>query len=218
MLKQWGSFLLDLLFPPRCPICRSGVNTHGAWCDICLSAAWAPRWLDLASHGLTALDDCYTLCNYTAGIQRLIRSMKFRRERRYGRHINWLLNQAQLDCLSSFAEVIPVPLSAERLAARGYNQTEVMFRPWAQDHSFIWHDALVRIKTTAPQWELTLGQRRSNIKGAFAVTRHTGLSGKHILLVDDIFTSGTTMEECSQVLKQAGSSRVTGLVIASGAK
>ena len=217
MLKILQSSFLDILFPPRCPVCRTAVATHGIWCNTCFRAAWAPRSLHLATHGLEALDDCHVLCNYTAGVQRIIRDMKFRQARRYGCHISWLLRQASLDAVGPIDAIIPVPLSPERLATRGYNQTEVMFLQWAESKGLNWLEALVRQKTTLPQWELTLKERRANIKGAFEVTRQAELVGKHILLVDDIFTTGLTMEECAKVLKQAGALSVVGLAVASGA-
>lgn len=77
---------------------------------------------------------------------------------------------------------------------------------------------LIRTQKTMPQWELTLKQRKSNIKGAFTVTHLEQIQGKKILLVDDIFTTGTTMDECARVLKKAGAASVKGLVIASGAQ
>jgi predicted amidophosphoribosyltransferase len=79
-------------------------------------------------------------------------------------------------------------------------------------------EALARTRHTEPQWELNLTERRKNIKGAFAVTRPELVKGKYILLVDDIFTSGTTMDECAKVLKKAGAVTVKGLALASGAR
>lgn len=219
MLKYIWEGLLDLLFPPRCPICREAVAVQGEWCRACFTLVWAPRELELASHGVTALDACFVVCNYTAGVQKLVRDMKFRKGRRYSGHLTWLLKQVQgFNRLGPIDSVIPVPLSPERLKVRGYNQTEVIFHPWAQERQLTWSNALNRPKATLPQWELTLAERRKNIKGAFQVTRPEIVQDKQILLVDDIFTTGTTMNECAKVLKKAGAKRVVGLAIASGAQ
>lgn len=144
--------------------------------------------------------------------------MKFRRLRRLGCYFTWLLSIAPSAQRENFDIIVPVPLSRERLAERGYNQTEVIFRPWANHQGFMWCEALIRTQKTLPQWELTLKQRKSNIKGAFTVTHPEEITGKHILLVDDIFTTGTTMDECARVLKTGGAASVKGLVIASGAQ
>ena len=218
MVSQWWETVLDVIFPPRCPVCRKAVKTHGQWCSTCLGEVWAPRSLILAYHNLAFLDTCYTLCNYSKGVQSIIRSMKFRHLRRYGCYLSWLLSIAPSRQLETFDIIIPVPLSSERLAARGYNQTEVIFRPWANQQGFQWCDILIRTQKTMPQWELTLKQRKSNIKGAFTVTHLEQIQGKEILLVDDIFTTGTTMDECARVLKKAGAASVKGFVIASGAQ
>lgn len=77
---------------------------------------------------------------------------------------------------------------------------------------------MLRTRQTAPQWELNLQERRKNIKGAFIVTHPELVKGKHILLTDDIFTSGTTLDECAKQLKQAGAVKVDALVLASGAR
>lgn len=218
MLRYLWEGVLDLLFPPCCPICRKTVVVQGEWCRACFTLVWAPRELELASHGITALDACFVVCDYTAGVQKLVREMKFRKGRRYGCYLTWLLNQYQgFGRLGAIDSVIPVPLSPERLKVRGYNQTEVIFRPWAENKRLLWCNALIRAKVTLPQWELTVAERRRNIKGAFQVTRPEIVQDKQILLVDDIFTTGTTMNECAKALKKAGAKRVTGLAIASGA-
>lgn len=218
LMRVWAAFL-DLLFPPHCPVCRAAVARHGEWCSACLIPVWAPRELELSSHGITALDACFVLCDYTAGVQKLIRHMKFRKARRYGCHMAWLLTQFQgIHRLGLIEMIVPVPLSPEKIAGRGYNQTEVMFRPWADSLNMVWSDVLIRPRATLPQWELTIAERRKNIKGAFQVTRPFMVQNKQILLVDDIFTTGTTMNECAKVLKKAGAKRVVGLAIASGAQ
>ena len=215
--KLWQSFL-NLLYPPRCPACRTSVESHGAWCRDCLRQVWAPRHIALALHNLRWLDDCYVLCEYRAGVQTLIRNMKFRSVMRHGPHLAWLISQASLDRFGPVDAVVPVPLSAERLAVRGFNQTEAIFRPWTEAAGLMWQEALTRSRDTLPQWELTLKERRANLKGAFAVREGADLGGRRLLVVDDIFTTGITMDEAARVLKKGGAARVTGLALASGAR
>lgn len=168
---------------------------------------------------LRALDDCLILYEYAYGLKRLLHDMKFRRDERQVAVLVWLLDRALSGkTLPAYEWVIPVPLAAGRLKERGYNQTERIFGPWCRTaFPGTWQpDLLVRRRDTQPQWELSLGERRRNVKGAFSVTRPQEVKDRHILLVDDIFTSGATMDACAQALKQAGAVRVSGLALAGG--
>lgn len=219
MLKALWTTLLDLLFPPKCPVCRQAVDNHGTWCQRCLRAVQGTRSLSMTEHRLKWLDGCYAACDYVAGVKRLIHDMKFRQADRYAVHLSWLVQTAYADTpICGLDAAMAVPLHAERLAERGYNQSELIFKKWAMSQGLPWLDVLERSRSTIPQWELSLAERRQNIKGAFVITRPESVQGKHILLVDDIFTSGITMDECAKVLKQAGAKRVIGLVVASGSR
>lgn len=218
-MNQWWSALLDLIYPPKCPVCRSRVDRHGAWCPKCLTGIIAPREINLSVHHLTALDDCQAVCEYTGGLKRLIHDMKFRHAEHHAVYLLWLLEQSSGWRLPEGIDlVIPVPLHYERLQGRGFNQTERIFRAWAKRKNLLWlDDCLIRQKATQPQWQLNLADRRANIKGAFSVTHPECVRGKHILLVDDIVTTGITVNECARVLKRSGAAQVRVLALASGA-
>ncbi|MCX7780172.1 MAG: ComF family protein [Negativicutes bacterium] len=218
MLKLWYA-LLDLIYPPKCPACRSSVAEHGAWCSRCLADFYAPRAIDPALHHLRCLDACYVLCDYRGGLKRIVHDMKFRQAARYARHLGWLLGRRPLPGqLRRAGMAVPVPLHAERLRERGYNQNDLIYKQWASTAGFVWREALVRSKKTIPQWELSLAERRRNVYGAFRVAAPEAVAGEIILLVDDIFTSGLTMDECAKELKLAGAREVYGLALASGAR
>ncbi|MEN6414808.1 MAG: ComF family protein [Veillonellales bacterium] len=219
MLNQWWGALLDLVYPPKCPVCRSRVDCHGAWCQKCMTGIIAPREINLLIHHLGALDGCQAVCAYTGGIKRLIHDMKFRHAGNRAVYLTWLLEQSGGWQLPKEIElVIPVPLHDKRLNERGFNQTERIFRNWVRQKNLLWLDnCLIRQRATMPQWQLNLAARRANIKGAFSVTCPECVQGKHILLVDDIVTTGITMNECARVLKRAGAVQVRALALASGA-
>jgi ComF family protein len=221
MLRKLWTSILDLVYPPKCPVCRRVIEVHGAWCAKCLTGILSPREINLLTHRLTALDSCLAICEYEAGLKRLLHDMKFRQQERYALHLRWILYKGlqqrkyKIDC----DLVVPVPLHKDRLAERGYNQTALLFKEWAQRQGLRWcEDVLVRRRATEAQWKLGLSERKRNIKGAFYVTRPAEVIGKRILLVDDIFTSGVTLEECAKVLKQADCREVSALVLASGAQ
>lgn len=218
-MYSWWQTILDVMYPPKCPACKAPVGEQGAWCLRCLEKIVRVRPITIREHKLTALNSCWTVCEYTGSLKRIIHDMKFRRQERYGACLTWLVkNYAKLTRFGVLDVVIPVPLHAQRLQERGYNQTDAIFKAWFQDEKLRWMPELLqRTRPTIPQWELKSAQRQKNIAGAFLVPDPAKVKQKNILLVDDIFTTGITLEECATVLKQAGAHQVHALVVASGA-
>jgi len=107
--------------------------------------------------------------------------------------------------------VVPVPLHPARHRSRGFNQAYLLTRPWGQ---MVNRDVLQRKKTTPPQTGLGRKMRQSNIRGAFTVKDSSIIDGKHILLVDDVYTTGATVGECSRVLRKNGARCVDVLTLA----
>ncbi|MDD4951958.1 MAG: ComF family protein, partial [Desulfovibrionaceae bacterium] len=110
--------------------------------------------------------------------------------------------------------IVPVPLHRSRLAWRGYNQSLELCRLMARRTGRpILNRALERIRSTPPQISLPANERRRNIHGAF-LARPEIIQGRSVLLVDDVMTTGATLEECARSLKRAGAARITVLVLA----
>lgn len=111
--------------------------------------------------------------------------------------------------------MIPVPLHKRKLRQRGFNQSVLLVRLTAgildMETDYF---TLRRIRYTETQTGLTLEERRKNVKGAFEVTDNSILNGKSVILVDDVATTGNTINECARVLKKAGCERVFGLTLA----
>jgi ComF family protein len=111
--------------------------------------------------------------------------------------------------------IIPVPLCKARLRERGYNQSELLARETARHLSLpILTDVLIRTKKTEPQKKMTPAQRAENLKNAFAVENANLITDKHILLIDDVITTGATTKECAQVLRKAGAKQIKILTVA----
>nr|WP_092074301.1 double zinc ribbon domain-containing protein [Dendrosporobacter quercicolus]NSL49205.1 ComF family protein [Dendrosporobacter quercicolus DSM 1736]SDM87607.1 comF family protein [Dendrosporobacter quercicolus] len=218
MLDWLWSTLLDCLYPPKCPVCRTGVARHGAWCSPCAGQVLAVREINVVQHRLRYLDSCLVLCEYRGAVKKILYDIKFNGSLKYARHLAWLLDcYADPVRLGRIDRVIPVPLHSNRRKERGYNQTEQIYRNWVRENGWNWSAAaLSRSKSTAPLWGLPLQERRRAVKTAFQVSDDQAVSGAAVLLVDDIFTSGATMEECAKTLKQAGACCVRGLAIAGG--
>ena len=109
--------------------------------------------------------------------------------------------------------VIPIPLHAERERARGYNQSALLANELGHAHCLpVWHTALTRTRHTRPQVELDAADRRENVHEAFAAD--SCVQGKHILLIDDVCTTGATMDAAGMALQQRGAQSIWGLAIA----
>lgn len=117
----------------------------------------------------------------------------------------------------SGAFLAPVPLASKKLKARGFNQSEKL----AQELSFslgvpLISDCLLKIKETPAQVELDPAKRKENIRGVFECRNSQQVKNKKIILIDDVFTTGSTMEECARVLKKAGAKEIWGVAVARG--
>lgn len=111
--------------------------------------------------------------------------------------------------------LIPIPLEKKKLKARGYNQAEELGKQLSEVLQIpIISDNLIKIKSTEPQMELSKELREKNLESAFSVKNPTELSGKKIFLIDDVYTTGSTMEECAKTLRQSGLKNIWGIVIA----
>jgi ComF family protein len=111
--------------------------------------------------------------------------------------------------------VMPVPLHRSRLRQRGFNQALLLARGVSERFGLaLRYDELLRVRPTRPQVELAGRERSANVQGAFALRDPGVVTGLHILLVDDVLTTGATMNECSRVLKDAGAAAVTALTLA----
>ena len=161
--------------------------------------------------GLQGFDGVYTYGSYEGSLRQLVHLYKFGGVRPLARTFGDLLARA-LPRETSFDVIVPMPLHWLRRWQRGFNQSALL----AEEISRRWHvpaaDIARRRKRTAPQAGLTNSKRRLNVQGAFGVRGR--LDGKHVLLVDDVLTTGATASACARALKRAGASRVTLLTLA----
>lgn len=113
--------------------------------------------------------------------------------------------------------LIPIPLDKKRIRWRGFNQAEEIAKELSGFLNIpLLNDVLIKTKTTLPQVELSGSNREENIKGVFSINKAEEVKGKKILLIDDIYTTGATMEEAAKILKQGGAKQVFGVVVARG--
>ena len=219
-IKYISDSLFDFLFPPRCPACSAYVEKQGGWCPACLAASLRVRRLPLGSEH-RVISEAWAFGPYQGTLRSLLLPLKFKKRRDGLAAIHSFLEAAgeALPCADWMPGiVVPVPLFAEKEKERGGNQTEMIFREWLTARGWIWRDALVRTRATAPQYGLSAPQRAENIKGAFSLTDDSyieEIKRKSVLLVDDIFTTGATIAECARVLRKAGAAEVVAWTLAS---
>lgn len=190
---------LPRLTGARCPQCAEP-TTHGERCGACLKEA--PHFA--RTHALFL---------YEFPVDRIIHALK------YGHQLavaGWL--GEALAALPVDADLLmPLPLHPSRLAERGFNQSIEIARPLARRlRRPLILDALIRSRATPAQAELPLKERARNVRGAFECRQDLG--GRSVLLVDDVMTSGATLDEAARVLKLHGASRVEVAVAARALK
>ncbi len=113
--------------------------------------------------------------------------------------------------------LIPVPLGRKRLKWRGFNQAQEIGKELPNFFSIpLAPDCLIKTRETLPQLELSDEERKENIKNVFLVKNKELIKQKRVLLVDDVYTTGSTMEEAAKVLKENGAKEITGIVVARG--
>ena len=201
--------LLDLLFPARCPFCgRMGAGADGP-CPGCEKAAfWIPE-ADRAFAG-THFTRCVCAGWYQDELRQSLRAFKFQNHpeyaEAYGRE---LARSVRLFLPGAFDCITWMPVSAKRLQERGYDQARLLAEALGRELNKPVLPMLEKRRENPPQSSLEgAGARRSNVAGAYAVPDPAAVSGRRVLLADDILTTGATMEGGARTLREAGASQV----------
>jgi ComF family protein len=220
IFQKIGRNLLDLLLPIECLNCQVA-GTY--FCADCLkkipnnSQATLERLR--ADLQIPALDQIFIAYDYEDKLlQNLIIKYKYNFISPLSEPLSlFLINfwEKQNISLAYNYLVIPIPLSKKRLKWRGFNQAELLARNFSDHFKYLLSLELKRIKHQKPQAKLNQKKRQQNLKDAF---RWTGknLNNQKILLLDDVVTSGATIQEAARVLKEAGASQIIALVLAKG--
>ncbi len=146
----------------------------------------------------------------------IIYEFKYRGKLGHGGFLSGLLADNMPYDRSGFDVIVPVPVHIKKLRSREYNQSAVLAVNLAKSVG-VGHDlfGLRKIKDTRPQFEIEKeDERRRNVKGAFSVADAGAFAGRSVLVVDDVFTTGSTSDECARVLLKAGASEVSVLTVA----
>lgn len=230
--------IADLIFPPRCPTCGAFLEVHGPlpFCPPCaeaLSFIHSPLCLKcgVPFPGMDAEDHVCGEClvterpyaiarsvgRYQATLLKAIHLFKYRGRTGIGRTLGKIMADfaGGIWDMKVFALIMPVPLHRKRLKERGFNQAIILAREIAARYSLpLDFMTLRREALTAPQVDLGREDRKKNVKGAFGITNPEKVSGRRILLVDDVYTTGSTLTECASTLMRARAEAVVVLTLA----
>jgi ComF family protein len=197
----------------KCPLCQK--NTQGAICQNCSQDSYLDGLLVATSYNQKVIQTAIQTLKYSF-VQDLADCL--------GGFVNKFVilfdRRFQLDILNvhnSETLLTAVPLHKKRLLERGFNQAELLGLNISRQFEIPYQVGLIsRKRYTAPQAQLTKTERSANISGAFVFNKTFKVSGKNVIIIDDVATTLSTLNECAMVLKQAGCKEVWGLVIARG--
>jgi ComF family protein len=226
----------DLFVPPSCLVCRARVGAHHLLCATCwrqvnfirpplCDVLGIPLPFDTGERTVSAAavaqppayGRARAVAHYSGAMRTLVHQLKYA-DRHDARTLlgRWLA-AAGHELLPDAQVIVPVPLSRLRLLQRQFNQAAILAGELSRQTGIAADPLLLaRIRTTRSQVGMTRDQRRRNVAGAFAVpaARRAGLAGRNVLLVDDVVTTGATVDACARTLLRAGAARVDVLALA----
>ena len=226
--------LLDFLIPPLCPICKKRVLTPHGLCSECFSKihfierpychkCGRPFEFDIPEE-----THCANCCQkdptfekarsafvYDSFSNKLILPFKHGDRLELTPLLTNLLYRAGLDIFDEIDAVVAVPLHRYRFMKRKYNQAEVLAKSLSKkiDKPYL-PSVIIRKRATKSQGHMKTAARKKNVAGAFKVKNHVLIKNKNILIIDDVFTTGATLNECTKVLRRNGAQHIFILTLA----
>ena len=208
---------LNLIYPPICGIC--GKLNSNFLCDKCQKLLESQLKFEIIENKDINyyFDEHIYFFEYQGMIRKIIIDYKFNdKAYLYKTIVNFLLkNEKIFKILKSYDTIIPVPISKQRKKERGYNQSELIAREIAKRSQIEFNNkCLFKIKNIIEQSKLNKEDRQKNIQGVYRLEKLEMLKNKKILLLDDIYTTGSTVNECSKILRQAQLEKIGVLTLA----
>jgi ComF family protein len=222
-IRTIGEAIVETIYPRRC----AGCGRRGVWvcadCDDALARFQSPWCARCGAPPSRAACRCAELADALSAVRSAapdegwlraaIRSFKYEGESARAGHLGMLLVPVVAD-LPAFDALVPVPLHASRERRRGYNQARMIAGVASAEAAIPLLDALARVRATPQQVGLDAAARRANVRGAFAVTPGVAIRDARLVLVDDVFTTGSTLGNCAETLVAAGAKWVGAVTLA----
>lgn len=238
VLRHCIEGLTTLLYPQAlsCPLCREALPREGFLCEKCrlLLELWrAEPHCRLCGRSVDKAGELCPDCRrqpplfvaaraaapYDGVFRQAVHRLKFRGEQFLAGPLGKLMAQvvAAEPLYREVQLIVPVPLHPRRLKERGFNQSALLAQELGRQLGLPCREALRKQKDTLDQVGLRRGERLANLAGAFSVSQPALIRGKYVLLVDDIFTTGSTAVHCTEALLRGGAVRVAVITWATGA-
>ncbi len=236
MYSKILNIIIDFFYPPKCSICKNIFIPDDNFRFICptckkviLNSINMSNRCKICSktlvHGYCKFcnkNNVYkniSIFEYTGYMQSLLYEMKYSSNKNLSKEVallyeNYILEN--LEYFKSFDYVVSVPMHKYKLRNRGFNQSEVMAKTIAKIIGIPYYPLLTRTKNTVPQSQLDFEKRRTNLQGAFDINKHfknIPLKNKKIIIVDDIFTSGSTVLNCGKTFENYDISSIISICI-----
>ena len=211
-------FLMELLFPPKCVLCRRLLKTGET--DLCAQCRVdAPEYPNRKIH-IRFLDSFAAVWYYEGNVRRSLLRYKFHNARGYSRSYGRILAMKLLQAYPEGFDVLTwVPVSRLRKLRRGYDQVELLARAVAAELGMTPVPTLKKIRNNRPQSRLKdPAARKANVLGAYRLTDSDAVREKRVLLLDDIITTGAPAGECARMLRTAGAKEVHCAAVAAARK
>lgn len=237
-MRSFIQSIINFIFPPICSVCGVHVNSEKeiGICPHCLSQikyierpfcslCGKPFYSDVVTDHLCG--DCLTRKRYFSKaravgyydgvLRKATHLLKYKLKNNLALSLGHIMVQQVQYLLNgmTYHSIVPVPLHPARLRERGFNQALLLARSVSKTYKIPLDTyTLTRNRWTEPQVGLNERERGNNVRGAFSILKRDRFADKDVLLVDDVYTSGNTVEECSNTLMKAGANRVDVLTLA----
>jgi len=227
VLNKAGRFAVDLLYPPRCAVCGSHgtflcrrcaeslAGTKPPRCSVCWEPCHASDLCDKCRTDTPAFAGLRSAYLFRDGVRELVHRLKYQHQASLVSPMSSLLYEYVADNPLPADVLVPVPLFPRRRRIRGYNQSALLAQGLARRLGLPVDDrTLVRARNTASQAETANAEaRKLNVSGAFQC-KGGALRSKRVLLIDDVATTGATLNACAKALREAGAASVWALTFA----
>lgn len=231
--KKAATLLVRIIYPCRCIGCtklldidedpwlctecaRDFGETEGYRCESCGRLMDRKGKCSDCSGGNIYFDKGYCVLDYKGAVRDAILRYKYKNKFRYAKYFGSVMSQYAIrNFLLGYDYVTAVPLHKTRFKERGYDQAMLIARILAKSIGSKYKRLLIRQRATVPQNSLNKKQRQKNIKNAFKTMDNVNIKGKRILVVDDIFTTGATMNECCRMLRKSGAYKIDFIALSS---
>ena len=233
--RIWDS-VINFIFPQQCCICKNYLGIDGSFCLSCAGKFNLITNPKCACCGLPfefklkngkellcpkclkkayKFDKAVSTVRYDEFSKKIILPLKHADKTQYAKSIASMMSMSGRKLAKESDYIIPVPIHITRMLKRKYNQASLIATYLSKIYSKpVLYTTLLRVKSTPSQGHLSTLERKQNVSGVFSVKNPAKIKGKNILLIDDVFTTGATVNECARVLKKNGANKVFVLTFA----